>query len=326
MKHILSTTVFSLIFSVTLAFPVSAKITLDVPFTSQAPDSVWVQPWQDACEETSIFMVHRYYRGSTIQGSEDAKRGILEIFDMKHALSEESLDETASTMVEVINNFLPWSARVVEEPTIDMMKQELDAGRPVIIPAYAPALHNVYFRGYFPYHMLVLSGYDDAEQTFIDEDPGSQYGHDYRYRYATIMDAMHDFLSGHVQDGPKRAIFTSPEWGATRDLDGDKDGLSKQEEYANGTVPYLFDSDGDGFGDGIEVQHGYWPAKNEQAVVKPGALLISEASPKVYYYKNGKKHHVSSESVFYQHGWSWQMLEWVSNAMMKSIPEGSPLT
>ncbi|HBB37819.1 MAG: hypothetical protein UV82_C0003G0002 [Candidatus Magasanikbacteria bacterium GW2011_GWD2_43_18] len=300
--------------------------TLDIPFTSQAPDGVWVQPWQDACEETSVLMVHRYYIGNTIKTTAEAKNAILEIFDIKHVLFEESFDETVAMMAETINNFLPWSARVVENPTIADIKAEIDAGRPVIVPAYAPALHNAYFRGYFPYHMFVISGYDDAAQVFIAEDPGTRYGHAYRYSYNTVMNAMHDFVAGDTANGPKRVLFTSPELSATAQLDGDQDSLSKAEEIAAGTVSYLFDSDGDGFGDGIEMKYGYLPTKNEQQLVKNGVLLIAPRSPRVYVVDANTKRHISSEAVFFRHGWSWKMLEWISDAMMDAIPEGKPLT
>ena len=254
------------------------------------------------------------------------KKGILELFDMKHVLFPESFDENVSMIADVINNFLPWSARVVEQPTLDMMKAELDAGRPIIVPAYASSLQNVYFRGFFPYHMLVLSGYDDTEQTFIAEDPGTQYGHAYRYSYDTIMSAMHDFLPGNVAGGSKRVLFTSPDLGNTSDTDGDRDGLTKAQEFTYGTVSYVFDSDGDGFGDDIELQFGYLATKNEQAVIQQGALLIAPGSPQVYYMDAGTKHHVTSEAVFFRNGWNWQMLEWISDRMIGNIPTGSPLT
>ncbi|PIR75213.1 MAG: hypothetical protein CO030_02085 [Candidatus Magasanikbacteria bacterium CG_4_9_14_0_2_um_filter_42_11] len=77
MNHSTKTTIaFSLIFFVLffLTSPVQATTLLEVPFTSQAPDSIWVQPWQDACEETTVFMVHRFYMGRNIANSADAKK------------------------------------------------------------------------------------------------------------------------------------------------------------------------------------------------------------------------------------------------------------
>ena len=329
MNHTTTTSIaFSLMLFVLffLGSPVQAATQLNVPFTSQAPDGIWIQPWKDACEETSVFMVHRFYLQKNIETAEDAKRGIFKNFNMKKTIHGTSLDENARTIVNTINTFLPWSAHVVDDPTLADMKAELADGRPIIVPAYAPALHNENFGGPFPYHMIVLSGYDDTDGVFITEDPGTQYGHSYRYTYATILDAMHDFLSGDVANGPKRAIFTNPDMGETALLDGDRDGLSKTEEFQHGTVPYLYDSDGDGYGDGLEVNTGYFPTKNEPALIKEGVLVISTGSPNIYVIHKGQKRHVSNEGVFTAHGWQGSLLEWISDAMMKTIPEGTPLT
>ncbi len=299
---------------------------LEVPFTPQAPDGVWVQPWQDACEEASIFMVDRFYQEENIANAEVAKTGILEIFTMKHQRHGESLDETAETVADLINAYLPWSAYVVDNPSIKSITDEIDAGRPVIVPFAAPLLKNPHFTSDFPYHMAVISGYNDEKQTFIVEEPGTQYGYNFSYTYATVMNAMHDFVAGDVSSGEKRVIFTSPELGSTTHIDADNDGLTKAEEIQHGTVTYYADSDGDGFLDGIEAQFGYLPTKDEQALVTSGTLLKSPSSPKVYVVQDGKKRHVASEDVFYKYGWNWTMLEQMSDAMMKTIPEGAPLT
>ena len=35
---------------------------ISVPFTSQAPEKNWEQPWQDACEEAAVLMLDAYYK------------------------------------------------------------------------------------------------------------------------------------------------------------------------------------------------------------------------------------------------------------------------
>ena len=309
-------------------FPTAAlgATELPVPFTPQPPDANWAQPWHDACEESSIYMVHKYYLNSPIADIADAKKGILEIFSMKHQLHGESYDETVATISDIINAYLPWSARVVDNPTVTQIKAEIDAGRPVIAPFAAPELENQYFSGSFPYHVAVISGYDDEEHVFITQEPGTKFGKDFRYSYDNIMSSMHDFVAGNVPAGKKRVVFTSPELGDSAHRDEDKDGLTKAEEFAHGTITYYADSDGDGFVDGTEVAHGYSPVKNEQAIVASATLLISPTSPHVFKIEQGVKRHVASEDVFFREGWDWDMLEWVSDAMLDSIPEGNPLT
>src|SRR5690606_41290644 len=58
------------------------QLILDVPFTSQAPEGNWKQPWQDACEETSILMVDRFYQEQAQIGLEEAKKAIVNILNI----------------------------------------------------------------------------------------------------------------------------------------------------------------------------------------------------------------------------------------------------
>lgn len=42
------------------------EVKLAVPFSSQAPDHNWVDPYDEACEETSVIMVEYYLRGAEL--------------------------------------------------------------------------------------------------------------------------------------------------------------------------------------------------------------------------------------------------------------------
>lgn len=55
--------------------------------------------------------------------------------------------------------------------------------------------------------------------------------------------------------------------------DSDQDGLSNDEEKLYGTNPSIKDSDGDGYGDGVEVESGYDPLRPA-----PGDKIIKEIS------------------------------------------------
>lgn len=55
--------------------------------------------------------------------------------------------------------------------------------------------------------------------------------------------------------------------------DSDQDGLSNDEEKLYGTNPSVKDSDGDGYGDGVEVESGYNPLKPA-----PGDKIVKEIS------------------------------------------------
>lgn len=189
----------------------SAK-TLKVPHTSQAPYGYWGQPWQDACEEASIVMVDAFYNNKKLD-KKTAKTKMLDLLKKKNKTFGWSLDENADKVVKMINKFYNWKAEIVKKSTIEMVKEEIDNGRPVILPAYGRALKNPHFKQGGPdYHMFVISGYDDEKKEFIVQEPGTRYGLDFRYKYDTVMNAMHDFTGkyGQTKTGAKVAIFTIP--------------------------------------------------------------------------------------------------------------------
>lgn len=298
---------------------------LTVPFTSQAPDGSWDQPWADACEETSIAMVDAFYDGKSSLSKEDAKKRILSAFAKKEAYFGESKDETAEEMVATINFFYPWEAHVAKNPSLAQIKAELDAGRPVIMPLHGPELKNPHFRRHADYHVIVISGYDDSAKSFITREPGTRYGLDFKYSYDTIMNAMHNFVEGNTVSGAKVAVFTSPAVAASAKVDGDNDGLTKSAELAHGTALDNADTDADGFADGAEVAAGYMPTINETAL-PDGTLMKHEGDPKVYLLDLGKKRHILSEVVFMANGWQWKSIVVVSKRFIESIANGIAVT
>lgn len=182
---------------------------LEMSFSSQAPEGNWSEPWYNDCEEVSIVMVDSYYN-KRILTSAVAKREILRIIGLKEDAYGFSLDENADKIVDIINNFLNWRARVVAAPTIEQIKNEIDNGRPVIMLTDGRKLNNRYYTT-SEYHVFVISGYDDAKKMFIVQDAGTYRGHDYQYSYAVIMNAMHDYDPVDLEKGRRVVIFTSPE-------------------------------------------------------------------------------------------------------------------
>lgn len=272
--NIKSKTILLIVVTLVITFLFSPNLVqtknLLVPFTPQAPEKIWSQPWQDACEETSIAMVNNFYQNNTKKTLEktEAKKDILEIFKIKEIYAGKSLDENTNKIAEMINNYLSWEAKIVKNPTLEQIKTEIDSGQPVIIPVHGKSLKNQNFKNGGPnYHMLVISGYDNDKQIFITQEPGTQYGLDFPYSFATIMDAIHDFLPyNQTNKGEKMAIFTQKNLDTSANLDPDKDGLSKKEEWQYGSISWLSDSDGDGYSDGEEVKNGYSPTKKFQKI------------------------------------------------------------
>jgi len=303
------------------ATPASAK-NISVPFTTQAPYSYWGQPWQDACEETTTVMVDNFYRGKLLDTKQKAKEEILKNLNIKNKAFGWSLDENVEQMVKLINEFLPWEARTVENPTLEQIKNEIDNNHPIIIPTHGRYLYNPHFgNGGSDYHTVVLTGYDDNIQEFIVQEPGTRHGQNYHYAYKTILNAMHDFLPGYqTKNGPKIAIFTQRGLSTSKDADGDADGLKKSEELKHGTITWLYDSDGDGFSDGEEVKAGFSPTIAEVNIPN-GSLIKALNNSKVFLFKNNNKQHILNEQVFLKHGWLWNQIKTVSTKFLKNLPE-----
>lgn len=206
----------TLIFNVTSIFkpesvlPASKKIA--VPFTSQAPAGNWQEPWQNACEEASIVMIQNFYKDEGLT-PEKARQQILDVFSLKKLTAPVSKDESIERIVEIINSGnLTWKARVVNNPTLTEIKDELAANHPIIAPVYAPLLENPNYTNPGPsYHVIIIIGYDDAKGEFITNDPGTDQGKNYRYTYEVLMNSLHDYLANKdYTSGAKRVLFTEP--------------------------------------------------------------------------------------------------------------------
>ncbi|PIQ67722.1 hypothetical protein COY25_04625 [Candidatus Uhrbacteria bacterium CG_4_10_14_0_2_um_filter_41_7] len=183
---------------------------LAVPFTSQAPHSNWALPYQETCEEASIYMVSEYYKGtlSGVINADTADTNILEIVAFEKDFLGDYLDTTAGETSRLIDSFYGYGAVVVENPSIEQIKTEIASGHPVIVPSAGQLLGNPNFVGQGPlYHMFVIKGY--TKDKFITNDPGTRNGESYIYNISTIMNAIHDWNGGDPVNGQKRVIFTS---------------------------------------------------------------------------------------------------------------------
>jgi len=189
-------------------------INLDVPFTSEIPDGSWVGPWKNACEEASIVMVDQYYAGVKNIEKTVAKKEMQRLFGIEDRIFGTNADTNAARTSRIINEYLSFTSRVVENPTFEEIKTEVRAGRPVIVPIYGYYLKNpnIHFRvGGTYYHMFVIVGYDEDTEEFIVNDPGDdKTGLDYRYSYAIMRQSLHDYNhTTRKANDPPRALFTS---------------------------------------------------------------------------------------------------------------------
>jgi len=77
------------------------------------------------------------------------------------------------------------------------------------VPAAGRELGNPNFTDPGPlYHMLVVRGY--TENNFITNDVGTRKGENYQYKYDVLMNAIHDWNGGDVNNGQRVVIVAWP--------------------------------------------------------------------------------------------------------------------
>ena len=192
----------------------AAPLKLSVPYVSEVPDGQWIAPWKNACEEAAIIAVEQFYLGSTSLSKLRSKELMRPLFSWQDREFGSNKDTDAERTARIINEYSSFNASVERSPTLDQIKAELRAGHPAISLHYGFGLKNprLRFRAQgSSFHMLVLSGFDDANQEFIVEDSGDYRGLDARYSYATILSTLHDFDQGEERaNGPPTVLFTRP--------------------------------------------------------------------------------------------------------------------
>lgn len=279
---------------------------IDVPFTSQAPDG-WYSPFDEACEESSTVMLDNFYRGKN--SINNPKQEILEIVHIENQLWGYNKDTNAHQMTHIINNYFPFEADIKENPSVLAIQHEIDNNRPVLIPVYGRGLDNPNFIGAGPiYHVVIIKGYDDNTKQFITNEPGTRHGHNWRYGYDEIINAIHDFNQENQQAGKKVAIFTHDDIRHSGWSDADKDGYSKFEEMKNGTSLKSNNTN-----------------QNTGASLYEGKLLRSHSDTKVYLIQNGKKRHIRSAEKLFALGYSWADLTFIDQSILNSISPGNDL-
>jgi hypothetical protein len=202
-------------FSPVLAGEKLTKIDLSVPYTNEAPDDVWTGPWKNACEESSMAMVEKFYLGQTMMTKTEAKTFMQMMFDKQDKLYKSNADSDSVRTARLINDFSSYGAIIKDNPTIEEIKREINNRRPVITLHYGFDLKNKnipFLSTGSSYHMMVVVGYDDVKKEFITNDPGDRKeGKNHRYGYDLFMKTLHDFdFKVRKANGPARAIFTYP--------------------------------------------------------------------------------------------------------------------
>ena len=101
---------------------------------------------------------------------------------------------------------------IVLDITVADVRGALAAGNLVLLPAAGKLLGNPYYAQPPLYHMVVVVGYDDEAEEFIVHDPGTRRGKNFRYKYDTLWNAVHDWTGDPktILGGEKAMIVVAP--------------------------------------------------------------------------------------------------------------------
>lgn len=187
------------------ASPVS-EVNWDVPFTSQAPHGDWDEVHKEACEEASILMAIRYFRDQPFASESEADIALDAVLKANTDMGF-AIDTTAAEVKELIDSLAPeLSTSLLKDPSVEDLQEALTNGALIIVPAQGQYLGNPYFRVPGPrYHMLVLRGFTD-DGYVITNDPGTKRGEEFVYDWKTMMNAIHDWNGGDVENGEKVVV------------------------------------------------------------------------------------------------------------------------
>lgn len=191
--------------------PEPTKILLDVPFISQAPNGIWDELHNEACEEASLIMANAFLKKESLDAA-TAEQQIQEMVAWQIKNWGEHKDLTLEEENQLAQAMYGYqNFRVEKNIKAEDIKTEIKNGHIVILPMAGRLLKNPYFKNPGPYyHMLVVIGYDN--DNFITNDPGTKRGKHYIYSAETLFNALHDW-AGKDQDittGGKNMLVIEP--------------------------------------------------------------------------------------------------------------------
>jgi hypothetical protein len=170
-------------------------ISLDIPFTAQAPYAVWDNLHNEACEEVALIMAKYWLTGKNLT-PQKAEQEIQAAVKWQEEHWGGHYDLPVEKIVELGQQYFNLKKiGVLSNPTIDDIKEGSANGHLIIVPTAGRLLKNPYYRQPGPvYHMLVVTGYDGKH--VITNDPGTRRGENFKYTYQNFFEAIHDWPYG----------------------------------------------------------------------------------------------------------------------------------
>lgn len=162
---------------------VGATVLQEVPFTTHGIGG-WIEPWNDYAAQSVTFMAMKWVYDQEIYSAAEAGDTML---DMDAFLGYIEIPSPEDVLRLFHEYYSYENAYLLENPSAESIKEQLDKGRIVILPVNAQFLDNPYFKQPAATdHMILVIGYDESTEEFIVHDPGVTNGWQFRYGFRNI--------------------------------------------------------------------------------------------------------------------------------------------
>lgn len=181
-------------------------VTIAAPFFPQAPDNKWVLPRAEACSEANLVLAAYYIKGKELNKSQ-FKKEIIDLTKIQEKAFWTYIEIPIHDLKSLYDTYYPniGKSRIIENPTIENIKQELSKWHLIIIPTAWRKLENPHFFGEWPrFHTVLVRWYDDTY--FYTNEVGMMKGENFKYPQGVIMNAMHDLVEGDITQWAKRIL------------------------------------------------------------------------------------------------------------------------
>ena len=186
-----------------------------VPFSAQAPLGEWSDPrQQDGCEEASALMAVSWARGDN-PSPEEFKATITAMSDWEldqfGYYIDTGINDTAERLIKTYLGHTKYE--VQRSVNTDDLITALEAGSIALVPINGQVFEPFHYTPPGPArHMIVVHGYDPAQQLFSVHDPGTSQGANLQVTEEVMERSWRDYASGNqvaVPELPRSMIVIS---------------------------------------------------------------------------------------------------------------------
>jgi hypothetical protein len=194
--------------------PPPSAYQLTVPYTEQAVNGIWNADNEHWCTAAATVMLQHYYTGDTeaVIPAATANAQMAQVIAQDQAtypgvieLPLPDVEHTAGAVYGMTGTIVPMS--------FSAMEQSIAAGHPVILAVMTHGLPggvaiSPYYSSGNTHHVILITGYNAANQTVVTNDPGFWQGRSYVYSWSTLQVASAQ--EGAIYDPAGTMLILTP--------------------------------------------------------------------------------------------------------------------